>query len=638
MTELYSLGQYRIEADLDALWAAPGLRLNRCRAVDTVRKRPALLNLLEIDPGLDKRLTPRLLEQAQAAVDLVHPHLAWVWETGQIEGREYVAERLAQGQTLSQRLAERGPLGWGEAQKTVTQIAQGLDFAHARGWIHGALTPDHIWLSPDLGALVSGWGMQRGLRAVHLDAPALVGRAAADHPALLALLPYLAPEALLGGQSGPASDQYALACLWYEMLTAQKAFPAASPEELLVQQSDGLHFPGLWPEGTPWELETTLERATAEAPAGRYASAGELAAAPQKLADEPGFSAEERARRAEQARQRREAADQVRRQAEEGARLAALAQARREIDDRVRRAAQANLDAQAEEPAMPADETAPLAAGPDASPAAEAETEGPTGEAPAPEPPPPEPPADERKPLSQPVVMAVGAAGPGIARHTSAHPAARGLGTAHKPVSLPGTIPAIPAAAAQPENADAAVPVSTAEPDAGRAGQPPVWLVWAGLILAAALVAGLWWSGRPGAAGPTATAAAPSPSASLAFTFTPRPSEPPSATPVSTQAAPLGGAGGGAAPLTAAVTRTAASPAATSAIHSVTATLALTATRTLTPTATFTATPTATLTATPTATPRLSQTRLPRPTGTPYSLPTKDPEDTRRNSGPTRRP
>ncbi len=632
MMELFSLGQYRIEADLDALWAAPGLRLNRCRAVDTVRKRPALLNLLEIDPSLDARLAPRLLEQAQAAADLVHPHLGWVWETGQIEGRQYIAERLAQGQTLAYRLAERGPLGWDEAQKAVAQIAQGLDFAHARGWVHGALSPAQVWLSPEVGAVVTGWGMQRGLRSVHLDAPALVGRTAPDHPAAQALLPYLSPEALLSGQSGPPGDQYVLACLWYEMLTGQPAFPAASPEELLVRQSEGLRFPGLWPEGTPWELETVLERATAETPAGRYLTAGELAAAPQKLADEPGFSAEERARRAEQARQRREAAEQARRQAEETTRLAALEQARREIEDRVRRAAQPLSASEPEAGEAAAAETPPPA--PPEEPAARPLVEGA-------ETLPGQPPDADH--LSQPVVMAVGAAGPGVA----AHHAARGLGAGRKP-AVQADVAAMDEAAAiaplaSPAAAESAAEPAAVRPEPGPAERPPVWLVWAGLILAAALLLGLWWSGRPGAAGPTATftatAVVSSPTPPSAATATPRPGGSPTARPLLTQAAPLEGA----APLTVTVTLTAAH-----APQTVVATPTFTVTRTVTSTATWTMTPTDAPTATPTQTPVPSQTgapssptaqtRAPQPTITPHPLPTKDPEDTRHNNGPTRRP
>ena len=92
MRTIQQLGHYLIEAHL-----GEGRFTHTYRAVDGVRKRTVALKALK-DAGL--ALAP-FLEQAQLAADLVHPHLAWVWETDQIDGNYLLAERYVAGPSLA---------------------------------------------------------------------------------------------------------------------------------------------------------------------------------------------------------------------------------------------------------------------------------------------------------------------------------------------------------------------------------------------------------------------------------------------------------------------------------------------------------------------------------------------------------
>jgi len=642
MMELQSLGQYRIEAEIDSNWAAAQLRVRRCRAVDTVRKRPVLLSLFERQPdcGLDDSGLLRLLNQTLPASDLVHPRLAWVWEAGEIDGHYYLAERAVQGQTLAQRLAERGPLGWAEAQTAIDQIAQGLDYAHTHGWTHGALSPAMMWLSTDLGAIISGGGMQHGRQTLRLEHPA--------GEAHRVLVPYLAPERLAGAAPSPAADQYALACLWFEMLTGQPLFAPAGPDmpEATEQahRQAGPMFPAAWPQGTPWEIEPALERGAAAAPPSRFPTAGDLAAAPARLATEMPGSAEERARRAALARQRQEAAEQARRQAEEARRLSALNQARKEIEEQVQRAAQASLRLN--------DETGETNTGADQAVEAGKIAVQPTGE----------PPVDQVVDSStQPAEATVRPASPGagtpetasagalpVSEATPAAPAAavmpapagtptaagileagspghRGVtrkagpggGSSLKaPAGNPPLMESSPATAApappvpvmdseKAAAADTLLPASAvassstaAQATAAEAPQAgisrpsaaseraPRWILWAGLAVAALLFGWLWWSNQAGG-GVLGTPTPGTPAASATRPGETRAVQPAgqvSPGPLATTAAP---------PTRPAATPTPTAAQATTAAKTSTATKAATATPTLskTPAASVTSTP-----------------------------------------------
>jgi serine/threonine protein kinase len=138
---LTALGQYRIQAELGS-----GRFCETYHAYDMVRRRMVALRLLHPEL-LDSELAyADFLDQAGQATELVHPHIAWVWEIGRIGGRFLIVERFVNGPSLAERLAQSGPLRWEQARQIVDQVAQALEFAYAKGWVHGRVTPHNILL------------------------------------------------------------------------------------------------------------------------------------------------------------------------------------------------------------------------------------------------------------------------------------------------------------------------------------------------------------------------------------------------------------------------------------------------------------------------------------------------------------
>ncbi|MFM8322682.1 MAG: protein kinase domain-containing protein [Chloroflexota bacterium] len=471
MMDLPQLGQYRAEGLIDHRLAAAGIAVRRYRAIDTMRKRPVLLSVIERSAFANERDVRRFLEGAQQAADLVHPHLGWLWEAAESDaratdpnGRLYLVERAVQGQLLSEQLAaQAAPFSWPESQQIIKQLAQGLDFAHARGWVHGGLDPADIWLSPDLGAIAGGWAVRRGLAAAGLGGP---GSGPAG---------WLAPEVLAGGPVTAASDQYALASLWFELL-------AGRPQQREAGQS-GWGFPARWPAGAPWQIEQVFERALSSAPSARYPSAGALAATPGKLAIEAPLSAAEQQERLEQAERRREEEEQARQEAEEAVRLAALEQARREIGEQVQRAVAATIRI---DPLPEPEPEGSTAAAVDAAGAAPAVPSAAAEQAVQPEA------AVESKPA------AANAPGRGIS--------ASG-GAAAKTGATPAAKPPAQSVTAAPASETVTARSAAAPARRGSAVRAPARIVWGGLVIAGLLFGGLWWTSRSsnGTATPTTT-------------------------------------------------------------------------------------------------------------------------------------
>ena len=327
MPNLTSLGQYRIDEELGS-----GRFCLTYRAYDMVRRRPAALKLLHPNLLGDEQAYRGFLSQAGQAAELVHPYIAWLWESGEAEQGCFLVERFVNGPALASRLAQSGPLPWEQVCQVVDQIAQALEFAYSKGWVHGKVTPHNILLGPDQTAVLSDYGVQRALRASQV--PVILQISAYDAQ-------YLPREVLQGQPASPVSDQYALACTLLEMLSGTNPFAASSLAEIEQKHAVRLAEPLFPPENAPWQISRVLEQALSPEPEERFKNASELVAALLHATSPGAVEPGELARREAQVQAWRLSEEQARLEAEETARLAALEQARREIQEQARREVEA---------------------------------------------------------------------------------------------------------------------------------------------------------------------------------------------------------------------------------------------------------------------------------------------------------
>jgi len=320
------LGHYQIEAHLGS-----GRYADVYRAVDTVRKRTVALKVIKTNMLPGEQSLPRFMQQAQLAADLIHPYIAWIWETGEENGAYYLVERFVNGPSLSSQLSETGTMPWEQIHPIIGQVAQGLDFAHGKGWVHGDVKPQNILISPDLGAVLTDFGLMRALQA---------SVSFSRDRSSIGTEQYAAPEIRQGQPPDLAADQYSLACVVVEALTGQALLNASAATAGEANHQDARSFPTSWPASVPWQVGIALERALSSDPTARYPSVGEFIAAPDELAIRVEQTPEAQTRWEAETRARLAAEEQSRHQAEELTRLAALEQARREIQEELQQETQ----------------------------------------------------------------------------------------------------------------------------------------------------------------------------------------------------------------------------------------------------------------------------------------------------------
>lgn len=224
--------------------------------------REVVLKLFETVPLHDLEEKGQTLDEVRLLTCLEHPALLPILDNGLHEDMLYLVTPYLKAGSLRQRLtsAAGNPLPVAGALALVRQIGEALQFAHAQQIVHANIKPENILFRENGNVLLADFLL-----------PGLVKseRAARILSSFAAL--YMAPEQFRGVAT-PLSDQYALACLTYELLTGQPPFVADDGMSLARQHAtrEPVLPSRLQPLCSP-QLDRVLLKALVKRPEGRHA-------------------------------------------------------------------------------------------------------------------------------------------------------------------------------------------------------------------------------------------------------------------------------------------------------------------------------------------------------------------------------
>jgi predicted ATPase len=220
----------------------------------------------------------RFLREIEIAAGLNHPHILAVHDSGEAAGVLYYVMPYVEGESLRDRLARDKRLPLPESLQLTREVADALDYAHQHGVVHRDIKPENILLQAG-HAVVADFGIARAISVAGENAtrgPALT------QPGMPIGTPYyMSPEQALGEQElDGRSDQYALACVLFEMLAGRPPFTGTSGESVLLRHLtvEAPRVTDLAP-GVPKPVAAALARALAKAPADRFAGMAAFVAA-----------------------------------------------------------------------------------------------------------------------------------------------------------------------------------------------------------------------------------------------------------------------------------------------------------------------------------------------------------------------
>ncbi len=263
-------------------------------ARDRVLERFVAVKSLRQEHVKDPTIVAGFVAEAKVTAQLDHPAIVPLYDlSGDEDGRLHIAMKLIFGQTLKElvdddalscrSLRSSGPISELHALKTrlehFIKACDAIAFAHDKGVVHCDLKPDNVMVGPFHEVYVMDWGIAKVLpeSPTSLAPPtdAAAGGGISGTPG------YIAPEIIAdGAAASPASDQYALGMILFELATLKRGLRGEGMAEIFNRTVRGEHeaLLHLVPRHrVPSDLAAIIRKATARRPCDRYASVSALA-------------------------------------------------------------------------------------------------------------------------------------------------------------------------------------------------------------------------------------------------------------------------------------------------------------------------------------------------------------------------
>jgi len=164
-------------------------------------------------------MAERFKREARTAGSLSHPHIIPIYAVKEAGDLLFFVMKFVEGRTLDSIIHEVGPLPFPMVQSIMQQVGSALGSAHRRHIIHRDIKPANIMLDVDGWAVVTDFGIAKVADKQGLTMTgATVGTPS-----------YMSPEQCAATKElGPASDQYSLGVVAYEMLSGRLPFAQES--------------------------------------------------------------------------------------------------------------------------------------------------------------------------------------------------------------------------------------------------------------------------------------------------------------------------------------------------------------------------------------------------------------------------
>lgn len=258
-------------------WSVPGYEVQSLlgrggtgevwRAVDVATGEPVALKRMRSGAGADA--VRALRREAAVLRRMDTPYVVRLRQVVDDGPATVLVLDLAEGGSLTALLARRGALDAGEVVTVAAPIAAALAAAHARGLVHGDVSPSNVLFSRDGMPLLADLGMATfGTDADRLDDRLDGGRL--DDDPLGGTAEYLDPAVAAGSAPTPASDVWALSAVCHHMLAGSPPHEGDEVGDVLAAAADGGRAPlGLLAPTAPRLLVEAVEAGLAPDPATR---------------------------------------------------------------------------------------------------------------------------------------------------------------------------------------------------------------------------------------------------------------------------------------------------------------------------------------------------------------------------------
>ena len=211
-----------------------------------------------------EKFSERFTREARTVAALNHPNICTLYDVGP----DYLVMEYVQGAPVERAEDPR------KIVEIATQIADGMQAAHAAGIVHRDLKPANILVTGEGRVKILDFGLAKTLaRPVETDTT--ISLTVTQPGTVVGTIAYMSPEQARGlAEVDARSDQFSFGLVLYELATGRRAFERSSPAELMTAIIR--EEPAPLPAAMPAPLRWTIERCLAKDPEQRYHSTRDL--------------------------------------------------------------------------------------------------------------------------------------------------------------------------------------------------------------------------------------------------------------------------------------------------------------------------------------------------------------------------
>lgn len=230
--------------------------------------RRVVIKVLHPHLARDEEVAERFRREAEAAAQLVHPHICAIYDYGATEDVVFTVMPYLEGGSLADHIQRNRFVEPARAASVAAQVACALDYAHRHGVVHRDVKPDNVLFDEDGHAVITDFGIATARFHARLTAS---GRA-------MGTPHYMSPEQAMGRLVDGRSDIYAIGILLYESLLGFPPFDGADAFSVSYKQ---VHEAPVAPVEVnariPAVLSEIVMRCLSKQPTARYARGYDLA-------------------------------------------------------------------------------------------------------------------------------------------------------------------------------------------------------------------------------------------------------------------------------------------------------------------------------------------------------------------------
>ncbi len=190
------------------------------RAVDTRLRRDVAIKRVQLLAGQEdaEQVRTRALREAQASARLNNPSAVTVYDVVEEDGAIWLVMELVEGPSLSEVVADEGPLPHARAARIGLAVLTALEAAHLVGVVHRDVKPANVLIAAGDRPKLTDFGVATIRDESRVTATGLI----VGSPS------YMSPEQATGGEITPATDLWALGALLYFAVEGVPPFQAGN--------------------------------------------------------------------------------------------------------------------------------------------------------------------------------------------------------------------------------------------------------------------------------------------------------------------------------------------------------------------------------------------------------------------------